>query len=198
MKWCEETDRVPKVKLYPEPKRRIRFLTVEQAKALLRRLPHHQRVVAMFALATGLRQRNVLDLQWEQINLEERSAWIYPDQAKGGEGIPIPLNEIARSRLDSQRGKHPKYVFTYNGQSIGQINTCAWRKALVDVGITNFRWHDLRHTWATWLAMKGTTLSELQELGGWKSASMVRRYAHFSASHLAHASARLNGMLDAA
>ena len=60
-----------------------------------------------------------------------------------------------------------------------------WRKALKRVGIENFRWHDLRHTWASWLVQNGTPLYELQEMGGWKSASMVRRYAHLAPANLA-------------
>lgn len=65
-----------------------------------------------------------------------------------------------------------------------QANTQAWRKVLVKAGIENFRWHDLRHTWASWHVQNGTPLNVLQELGGWESTDMVRRYAHLSASHL--------------
>ncbi len=58
------------------------------------------------------------------------------------------------------------------------------RNALKRAGIRNFRWHDLRHVWATWHVMAGTTMAELQELGAWKSAEMVRRYAHFAPEQL--------------
>ena len=98
--------------------------------------------------------------------------------------------------LSSQPGQHAIAVFTYRGQPIRQVNTKAWRKALADVGIENFRWHDLRHTWASWLAMKGTSLPELRELGGWQSVDMVQRYAHLSANHLAQVSARLDSFIE--
>lgn len=57
-------------------------------------------------------------------------------------------------------------------------------KALKKVEINNFRWHDLRHTWASWLVQKGVPLRTLQEMGGWKTLSMVMRYAHLAPEHL--------------
>lgn len=62
------------------------------------------------------------------------------------------------------------------------LNTRSWRKALKRAGIANFRWHDLRHTWASWLVQRRVPLFVLQELGGWQSAEIVRRYAHLSPS----------------
>jgi len=61
----------------------------------------------------------------------------------------------------------------------------AWRAVLERTGISDFRWHDLRHTWAGWHVQNGTPLHILQELGGWESSDMVRRYAHLSSDHLA-------------
>jgi integrase len=60
-----------------------------------------------------------------------------------------------------------------------------WRAALQRAGIANFRWHDLRHTWASWLVQNGTPLYDLQEMGGWKSSEMVRRYAHLAPAQMA-------------
>ena len=71
----------------------------------------------------------------------------------------------------------------------------AWIAALGRAGIQDFRWHDLRHTWASWHVQGGTPLHALQELGGWESPEMVRRYAHFSAEHLAPYADRLGGLL---
>jgi integrase len=65
------------------------------------------------------------------------------------------------------------------------VNTKAWRQALERAEIKDFRWHDLRHTWASWHVQAGTPLNVLQELGGWESVEMVRRYAHLSSEHLA-------------
>ena len=79
----------------------------------------------------------------------KQHAWVHPDQAKGNKAIPVPLNKDAMAVLNKQKGQHPEYVFTYRGRPISQVNTKAWRKALQRAGIEDFRWHDLRHTWAS-------------------------------------------------
>ncbi|MBA3507970.1 MAG: tyrosine-type recombinase/integrase [Betaproteobacteria bacterium] len=71
------------------------------------------------------------------------------------------------------------------------MNTRARRNALKRAGIKNFRWHDLRHVWATWHVIAGTTMADLQELRAWKSGEMVRRYAHFAPEQLPAAADRL-------
>ena len=88
-------------------------------------------------------------------------------------------------------GKHATHVFSFKGRPIIQVSTKAWYAALQRAGIEDFRWHDLRHTWASWHVQQGTPLFALQELGGWESAEMVRRYAHLSADHLAPYADRL-------
>ena len=180
----EWIDRAPKVKMYKEIKRRVRWITVEQVRVLLSELPSHQKVVMIFALSTGLRQSNVLNLTWQQIDLKRKTAWIYGDQAKGKEDIHVSLSEHVIDLLKSQLGNHPEYVFTYRKAPIGNINTRAWRNALKRAGIENFRWHDLRHTWASWLIQNGTPLYSLQEMGGWQSSEMVRRYAHLAPANM--------------
>ena len=179
--WIEKA---PAVSLYPEAKRRVRWLTKEEATRLLDALPTHQKQLTRFALATGLRQANVLTLKWLDVDIERRTAWVHADEAKGGEAIGVPLNDEAVAVLREELGKHPLRVFTFNGRPLGQANTRAWRNALKRAGIKNFRWHDLRHVWATWHVMAGTTMAELQELGAWKSGEMVRRYAHLAPEQL--------------
>jgi integrase len=147
-------------------------------------LPAHQREVVLFALATGLRQRNILDLSWDRVDLARRIATIEGGDTKNGEALGVPLNDIAVAVLERQRGRHRSYVFTYRGKPLRTANTRAWRGALKACGIRDFRWHDLRHTWATWLRQNDVPTWVLQELGGWKSESMVRRYAHMSVKHL--------------
>jgi integrase len=147
--------------------------------------------MAAFSLATGLRRANVTGLQWSQVDLVRRVAWIHPDQAKARRAIAVPLNAEAVVLIRKQLGKHPVYVFSWRGQKITQVNTKAWRQALERARIDDFRWHDLRHTWASWHVQNGTPLNVLQELGGWESPEMVRRYAHFSADHLAPYAERL-------
>lgn len=181
----EWLDRVPKVPMLPEPKRRVRWLTREEAERLMSELRPHLAAMVRFTLETGLRRRNVTHLEWSQVDMARRTAWIHADQAKARKAIPVPLTAQALFVLRQQAGKHPQFVFTYQGKPVLQVNTKAFRGALKRVGIEDFRWHDLRHTWASWHAQEGTPMYALQELGGWSSAEMVRRYAHLSSEHLA-------------
>ncbi len=186
-------DRAPHVRMLPEPKRRIRWITREEADRLLSELPDHLAAMAAFTLATGLRERNVTGLTWQQIDLQRRVAWLHADQSKSGRALTVPLNHEAILVLRGQVGKHQVYVFTYRGKPVTRANNHAWRKALKRAGIEDFRWHDLRHTWASWHVQAGTPLNILQELGGWESVEMVRRYAHLSADHLAEYAGNISG-----
>jgi integrase len=159
-------------------------------------LPEHQREAVLFALATGLRQGNVIKLEWSQVDMERAVAWIYADQAKGGRDNHVSLSSVALQVLSRQSGKHETQVFTYRGKPIAWANTKAWRSALNRAGIEDFRWHDLRHTWASWLVQHGTPLYVVQEMGAWESAEMVRRYAHLAPAHLVKHAEVVAGLLN--
>lgn len=193
----EWIDKAPKVKLFKETNSRERSLTPEQAKMLLAALPEHQKEMVLFALATGLRQGNVVRLEWPQINMALRHAWVSGTQSKNGRPIAVPLNDIAMGVLERQAGKHPSRVFTYKGKPVAWANTKKWRDTLLELGIHDFRWHDLRHTWATWQRQAGTPTHELQKLGGWRTGAMVERYAHLAPDQLALAASRLDSVLGA-
>ena len=85
--------------------------------------------------------------------------------------------------------QHPEFVFTYAGRPIQRPDILTWQRACKKVGIADFRWHDLRHTWASWHVQAGTSLQTLMELGGWSSYEMVLRYAHLAGEHLHSAAA---------
>lgn len=187
----EWLDRAPQIRMLKEPTRRIRFLMRAEAQRLLAVLPEHLADMVAFTLATGLRRSNVTGLQWSQVDLVRRLAWIHPDQAKARKAIAVPLNAEAVLILRRWIGKHQTHVFSFRGKPITQVSTKAWYAALDRAGIENFRWHDLRHTWASWHVQQGTPLYALQELGGWESPEMVRRYAHLAAEHLAPYADRL-------
>ena len=123
-------------------------------------------------------------MQWDQVDLQRKVAWIHPDQAKAKKAIAVPLNSDAIDVIRKQVGQHDKYVFTYKGKLVERANTKAYRDAVKRAGIEDFRFHDLRHTWASWHVQSGTDIHVLQEMGGWKSIEMVKRYAHLSAKHL--------------
>lgn len=200
-KACNEwewIERVPKVRMRREPKGRERFLTPEEARRLLEELPEHLETMGRFALMTGLRESNVTGLMWSRVNLESSQPMIWVDAAdsKTDRAIGVPLNPDAIEVLKSQEGKHETYVFTYRGEPVTRTSNSAWYAAVKRAGLEGFRWHDLRHTWASWHAQGGTPLMVLQELGGWASAAMPRRYAHLGVQHTAQHSSTVSGLIN--
>jgi integrase len=184
----EWLDRAPKLKTYTEPKQRIRWITEKEAQGLLAALPEWLAEMARFSLATGLRQSNVLRMEWTQVDVVRRVAWVHPDQAKARKAIGVPLNEDAVAVVLRQRGKHLRRVFVgHDGEPMDSWKTTAqvaWKSACKEAGIKDFRWHDLRHTWASWHVQRGTPLYALKELGGWETLEIVKRYAHLAPEHL--------------
>ncbi|WP_052177620.1 site-specific integrase [Methylotenera sp. G11] len=132
---------------------------------------------------------------WSQVNLQDRRAWIHADQAKGKRAIPVPLSTEALEVLRKERFKHPTHVFTFRGKPITQVNTKAWQAALRRAQIVDFRWPDLRHTWASWHVQNGTPIYVLKELGGWADMDMVQKYAHLSPSHLSEHVENVSGII---
>jgi integrase len=193
-------DRAPSLRFFAVQESRVRWLTREEAARLLAELPEHLASMAEFTLATGLRAANVTGLEWSQIDLARRVAWVHPDQAKARKAIGVPLNTTAVLVLRRWQGRHHARVFCYQRQRGGactwepvqEANSAAWYKALKRAGIEDFRWHDLRHTWASWHVQAGTPLHELQQLGGWASYDMVLKYAHMAPEHLAEAASRID------
>jgi integrase len=183
-------DNFPKVRLLTGEVERDRWLTREEADRLIEACPEHLAALVKFALATGCRAREITGLEWERVDLARHTAWL--NQTKNGTPRGVPLNKDAIAVLEAQRGKHDCYCFTFRGQPIRwQVSNSAWLTALAKAGIKDFRFHDLRHTWASWHRQAGTSCDELKDLGGWKSRSMVDRYAKFATEHLAVAAARI-------
>jgi integrase len=180
-------DKSPAMRTEQEPRRRVAFLTREQAEALIAALPEKYRCPVRFALLTGLRKSNVFGLRWENVNLERGMVVVHEDEAKAGERILVPLNSQAKAMLEAMPEPRQGLVF----QCPSRISPTTWANATKLVGVPWARFHDLRHTWASWHAMAGTPLSVLQELGGWHSAEMVRKYAHLSPEHLAAAAEKV-------
>ena len=151
--------------------------------------------------STGLRERNVTQLEWSRVDLSRRVAWVAASESKSKRAMSVPLNDDALTVLRQWRFKHTERVFCWKGRPVKRANTKAWRDALESEGPKpragkhpeNFRWHDLRHTWATWHVMSGTPLEVLQKLGGWASFDMVLRYAHLAPSHVAAYAAYVSG-----
>lgn len=123
---CDEwewIDRVPKVRMFKEPDGRIRSLTPSEFQRLVAELPEHLADMAVFSVATGLRQANVKGLEWPHVDLEREHAWVPAAKHKNGSAHSVPLNAMALAVLRKQVGKHPSRVFTYCGEPIEQVST---------------------------------------------------------------------------
>lgn len=172
---------------------RERWLTQEQVQTLLRELPDHLADPVRFTLATGLRKSVVTGLTWDRVDLENRIVIVPWLKNRRKKSFGVPLNNDAVLVLRRQQGRHPERVFCrhvwrdgrWQWLPVENTNTPAWRKALKRAGINDFRWHDLRHTWASWHMQSGTDPYHLKALGGWSSLGMVERYAHLAVHHLA-------------
>ena len=181
---------VPKIRMLKEPRRRVRFLRREEAERLIGQLPPHMQPIVRFALATGCRAGEIHGLEWSRVDLPRKVAWLDHGSTKSGEGRGIPLNADALAALEAVQGQHRRWCFTFAGKRIQKSST-AWDKAKQRAGIEDFRFHDLRHTWASWHVQSGTSLPELMELGGWKSYEMVLRYAHLAPEKLRSVASRI-------
>lgn len=187
---------VPALRHYDDPIKTIRWLTQAQAERLIEELPLHLADMARFSLATGLRESNTRLLRWDQLDLSRAIGWIEASDMKAAKPLAVPLNDDALAVLQAQRGRHPKYVFVFTAPSkkdapakkpkpVVNCSSKAWYKAVERAGLKGFRWHDLRHTWASWHVQRGTPLPVLQHLGGWSDYTMVLRYAHLGLDHTA-------------
>jgi len=181
---------VPKIRMLKEPRRRVRFLRRDEASRLLDAMPKHLKPIVRFALSTGCRAGEIFGLEWNRVDLARKVAWLDHGATKSGEGRGIPLNSDAIAALQSTLGQHPRWCFTFGGKRI-QKSSSAWDRARQRAGIEDFRFHDLRHTWASWHVQSGTSLPELMELGGWKSYEMVLRYAHLAPEKLSSVASRI-------
>lgn len=193
-------DRAPYLPRYTEPRVRVRWESPETIQALISALNiPWMRDAAWVAVMTGMREDEIFSLLPHQVSVANRSTWVEAADAKSGESRSVPLNDIALRILDRRalhaRQKDLPYVFTRGEgeKKIQQIDRRDWAQACAAVGVKAFRFHDLRHTWASWHVqgkMTGTStpLLVLKDLGGWKTLSMVLKYAHLAPSHhAAHA-----------
>ena len=178
-----------KVPLFTNKNAVIRWITRTDADKLISHLSPALGKLTEFTLQTGLRWANASGLLWEQVHLDRKCVIIEGKFMKNGKPLFIPLTPTAIKILKAQLGQHPVYVFitAYGKPFSKNPPKNLWETALNKAGITNFRWHDLRHTWASWHVQRGIALNTLMELGGWSSYEMVLRYAHLSKEHLREA-----------
>lgn len=182
----------PKIARRKAMKKSFRWLTRAEWRKLRAELAPHLQRMADFALATGLRWSNVANLEWDEVSLERKMVSIGAGEAKGRKALGIPLGPKALAALRRGAGARKGFVFTYDGEPLTSPKT-GWNAAVKRSGIDPVRWHDLRHTWASWHIQNGTPPEVLKELGGWSSLEQVMIYAHLAPSHVARYAANADG-----
>jgi integrase len=177
----EWIDRTPILKLLAEPSINVRFISDEESRTLINAFTQDWfRNLAHAALLTGMRRGEILGLKWSSVNLDSASLTVGAADAKSGKSRSVPLNDQALELIKAQVGKHPVYVFTKHGLQINAVDNPMWKRACAAAGIENFKFHDLRHTWASRHAIAGTPLLILQKMGGWETLQMVLKYSHLN------------------
>ena len=172
---------VKEVKFFREEQHNLRWLTEEEEEKLLPVCCSHLRPIVIVAIYTGMRKGELVNLTWDKINFDKNIITV--DKTKTGEGRKAWMNRTVKEalltlKLDQPKGK---YVFG-NDKPVGNFRT-AWDKAVRRAGISPIRFHDLRHTFGTRLAMKGVDIKTIMELMGHKTMSTTLRYMHSSQGH---------------
>ncbi len=175
--------------MFKENNHRLRFLTDAEVEALLQACDDlkahspHLRPIVETALLTGMRRGEVLSLKWDQI----RNGFIYLRETKANKARQIPINDRLAAVLKEVRRKNQlksEYVFCDSqGRRFYEVKR-SFNSACRRAGLEDFRFHDLRHTFASRLVMKGASLKAVQELLGHADMKMTMRYAHLSQEHL--------------
>lgn len=183
---------VKKVKLLKENNERTRFLTTEEFQNLLNSANPTLKLIMLFAANTGMRKSEIQNLQWTQIDFSNKI--IYLIKTKGNKRREIPINNTTEQILNQLKDNKSKWVFAKpNGLKYGDWRT-AWDNLLKKNNITDLKFHDLRHTFASHLVMNGTDLYTVQQLLGHSTSKMTQRYAHLSMQHKQNAVNTLKGL----
>lgn len=167
-----------KVKQFRVENSRTRFLENQDITRLLAVCDHEIRPIVIVALLTGMRHGEILNLRWEHIDLA--NGVIHVLKTKSGEPREIPIMPRLRALLESIRRGDGGKIFTISSRALNRH----FSKALHLAGIQDFRFHDLRHTFASHFVMRTNDLPATQKLLGHKSPRMTQRYAHLSKGHL--------------
>jgi integrase len=176
----------PKIKLLPDTTKRAPYpLSWTEQARLFGELPPYLRDMALFAVNTGCRDREVCTLRWEwEVAVPQlaTSVFIVPRaHVKNGDERLVVLNQTARSVVEAQRGAHPTHVFAYDGKPLYRMLSSAWKRARLRVGLPQVRVHDLKHTFGRRLRAAGVSFEDRQDLLGHRSGRIT---THYSAAEL--------------
>ena len=192
--WLDDSP-MRKVSKLKEPRGRVRFLSEAERTALLESCRQSDEPLlyplVVTAISTGARLGELLGLRWS--NVDFQMGLIRLEDTKNDERRAVPLTGHALEQvreLSSVRRIDTDLVFPFKGGKQGMRTP--WEKALKAAKIDDFRFHDLRHSAASYLAMNGATLAEIAEILGHKTLQMVKRYAHLTEQHTSQVVSRMN------
>ena len=170
------------IRLFKRENRRLRYLTREQIEQVLKSLRGVVRQVVLNALHTGMRRGELLALQWTDVDWLSGS--IHVRKSKNGDDRFVPMDSVLVSELRAwHRFKRSQFVFTWpNGRRVRDVRG-SFQSVLSKYKIADFRFHDLRHTFASHYMMNGGDLNRLREILGHKTILMTQRYAHLSRAY---------------
>jgi integrase len=192
------TNPMAKVKRPRLPQGRVRFLSDEERDRLLRACQDSPcealYPIVIVAISTGARKGEILGLRWKDVDLVRSVAWL--EQTKNGERRVLPLTHHAGDlirRIGDRVDRNPDdFVFPREDGAAPVDIKKHFVRAVKEAGIEDFRFHDLRHCAASYLAMNGATLPEIAAILGHKTLQMVQRYAHLSDQHVTGVVERMN------
>ena len=188
--------RVRKVKMLEENNKRLRFLSKEECQELINLCDNHLKTIVVTAMNTGMRKGEILSLKWDNVDLKH--GFILLDMTKNGERREIPINNTLRSTIQGiTRRLDIPYVFydSVTGKPYQDVKR-SFSTALRKAGIKDFKFHDLRHTFASHLIMAGVDITTVSRLLGHKTLTMTLRYSHLAPSHMAKAVDLLDSALN--
>ncbi|NCC61234.1 MAG: site-specific integrase [Verrucomicrobiae bacterium] len=194
--WIEENP-LSKVSRLNEPRGRVRFLDDNERGRLLEACKGsaypHLYLIVVLALSTGARRNEIMKLRWQDIDFTRRQLVLH--ETKNGERRVLPVTGKALELLNAHkkiRRIDTDMLFPSTKPGIPYDIRKSWESAVERAGIEDFRFHDLRHSAASYLAMNGATLAEIAEVLGHKTLQMVKRYSHLSEAHTSTVVASMN------
>lgn len=194
--WIDDNP-LRKVTKPKESRGRIRFLSDDERECLLiecKKSPSKYLYTAVvLALSTGGRHMEIMSIRWQDIDFSRSVITLH--ETKNGERRLLPLAGHALDLikiLAANRDSHCEFVFPSNDKTKPVDLRTPWETALKNANIHDFRWHDLRHSCASYLAMNNASLAEIAEILGHKTLQMVKRYSHLSDSHTSKVVASMN------
>jgi site-specific recombinase XerD len=200
IKWGDaKYNPVKDIDFLEEPPGRTRFLSIDEAQSLIFNASDHLKPIIITALNTGMRLSEILSLKWNQVHIENViDPMIEITETKNNKKRFIPLNETTVELLKSIRTKNTdsEYVFLgTHGKALSSVRK-PFIKALQKTGIQDFRFHDLRHTFASHYVMSGGDMMSLKEVLGHSNLRMVERYSHLASAYKRKMINNLNGKFD--